>query len=247
MNIVSELTINALKEKRTEPLENYAASLLDACEVYPPPFGMAWYGEKYRQVACEPKWLANSLIENAAKEGEGARGLWRLASSISVREIAEQVRLHAIDESRHARLYIAMLDITFSGVIAQNFRSRLYGLSPNYKAKDQLKDLPKATEASVLDELIQMNIGEIRTRINQLLLRPVILAHCPSHQRNRLMRILDSLLFDETKHIEYTAHLIEQAMNRGLADFVFQTMRNRLAEFNQITLNEVGELSFDGA
>lgn len=247
MNIVSELTIKALKEKGTESIDNYAAILHDAFELSPPPFSMEWYGKKYRKATCNPMWLANSLIENATKEGEGARGLWQLASSIGICEIAEQVRIHAIDESRHARLYIAMLDLAFPNMVTQDFRSRLYGLSPSYKAKDCLNNLPVATEANLLDQLIQMNIGEIRTRINQLLLRPVIVAHCPFSQRKRLMRILDSLLHDETKHIEYTACLINQFVKKGFADFVLQTMHKRLAEFNQITLNEVGELRFDGA
>jgi hypothetical protein len=93
----------------------------------------------------------------------------------------------------------------------------------------------------------QMNIGEIRTRIHQLLLRPMILAHCPKENRDRLTRILDSLLADETKHIEYTASLIEEFIEEGHSSFVYQTMQKRLAEFNQITLTEVGELTFDGA
>jgi hypothetical protein len=97
-----------------------------------------------------------------------------------------------------------------------------------------------------LDELIQMNIGEIRTRIHQLLLRPVIMIHCPPEGRAKLQRILDSLLGDETRHIEYTARLIEKAMEAS-AGFVRHTMKQRLDEFNQITLEEVGELSFEGA
>jgi hypothetical protein len=94
--------------------------------------------------------------------------------------------------------------------------------------------------------LIQMNIGEIRTRIHQLLLRPVITTHCPPEGRAKLQRVLDSLLGDETRHIEYTARLIEKAMKES-AGFVRRTMRQRLDEFNQITLEEVGELSFEGA
>ncbi|WP_081431175.1 hypothetical protein [Moorena bouillonii] len=92
-----------------------------------------------------------------------------------------------------------------------------------------------------------MNIGEIRTRIHQLLLRPMILAHCPKKNHARLTRILNSLLADETKHIEYTAQLIEDFIKKGYSDFVDQTMQKRLAEFNQITLTEVGESTFDGA
>jgi hypothetical protein len=247
MNIVSELTLEALKERGTESLNSYAAILRAVCKDNPPPFGMAWYGEKYRQLACNPIWLTHSLIENAAKEANGARGIWELAGRTDNQKIAEQVRIHAIDESRHARIYIAMLNIVFPYGVDESLSSTLYDMSPSYKVKDRPKNLSKATETNVLDELIQMNIGEIRTRINQLLLRPVILAHCPSNQRRRLTRVLDSLLLDETRHIEYTACLIEQAIAGDFADFVRQTMHSRLTEFNQITLDEVGVLSFDGA
>jgi hypothetical protein len=246
MNIVAELTLNALKQKGTDNFPFYGESLQNACKTAPPPFGMAWYGEKYRHVAQKPTWLAKSLIENAKKEAEGAKGLWTLAGRTQNSEIADQIRIHAIDEARHARLYIAMLNIAFPNAINLHYRESLYKLSPAYKTKDKLPNLPKASEASVLDELIQMNIGEIRTRINQLLLRPVILAYCVPTSRNRLQRILDSLLLDETRHIEYTARLIEQAQIEW-ADFIRQTMSNRLLEFNQITLQEVGELNFDGA
>jgi len=247
MNTVAKLTLEALAEYRKNPLEKYADSLYEACEKYPPPFGMFWYGEKYRQVACDPNWLANSLIENAAKEGEGSRKLWDLTSRTGMPEIADQIRHHAIDEARHARLYIAMLDIAFPDAIDDTLRATLYDLSPGYTVKDTPEPSLSSTEATVLDEIIQMNIGEIRTRIHQLLLRPVILAHCPEENCDRLTRILDSLLTDETRHIEYTARLIEEFITRGYSSFVYQTMQKRLEEFNQITLTEVGELVFDGA
>jgi bacterioferritin (cytochrome b1) len=247
MNIVAKLTLEALAEKNNKNLEGYADSLCTACDMNPPPFGMSWYGEKYRQVSSDPNWLANSLIANAAKEGEGSCKLWDLTSRTEAPEVADQIRHHAIDEARHARLYIEMLDIAFPDAIDSDFRSSLYDLSPGYTIKDAPEPSSPSSEAIVLDELIQMNIGEIRTRIHQLLLRPMILAHCPEENRDRLTRILDSLLADETKHIEYTAQLIEEFIEEGHSSFVYQTMQKRLAEFNQITLTEVGELTFDGA
>ena len=52
--------------------------------------------------------------------------------------------------------------------------------------------------------------------------------------------VLDSLLEDETRHIQYTARLIEAAAQRGQDRVVLATMARRLAEFNEITLNELG-------
>src|SRR5260370_1208958 len=188
MAVVSDLTIAALEESGTEPLTYYSASLASACDATPPPYGMAWYGDKYRELACDPNWLANSLIANAAKEGEGSRKLWSLAGRTANPKVSEQIRSHAIDEARHARLYIEMLSIAFPEAMDSDTRAELDKLSPGYTGKDHPQISAYAAETSVLDELIQMNIGEIRTRIHQLLLRPVIMAHGPPKAPARLNR-----------------------------------------------------------
>jgi hypothetical protein len=47
-------------------------------------------------------------------------------------------------------------------------------------------------------------------------------------------------LRDETRHVRYTARLIERAVADGERAFVAVTMRRRLALLNRITLSEVG-------
>ena len=69
---------------------------------------------------------------------------------------------------------------------------------------------------------------------------PGLCAFCPEPDTERLKRVLDSLLEDETRHIQYTARLIEAAAQRGQDRVVLATMARRLAEFNEITLNELG-------
>jgi hypothetical protein len=246
MNVVSELTISALRQSDGAGLVGYASCLSKACERYPPPFGMAWYGDKYRQVASDPNWLAASLVANSQKEGEGSKKLWRLAGRTADVEMAHAVRRHAVDESRHAILYIAMLDIVFPDAVSDELRPELMGLSPRYGMLDRPTLFPASAAEHILDEIIQMNIGEIRTRIHQLLLRPMITAHCLPNARKKLTRVLDSLLADETRHIEYTARLIEKAIISGWGRFVAETTERRLKEFNEITLSEVGEMKFVG-
>jgi uncharacterized ferritin-like protein (DUF455 family) len=97
----------------------------------------------------------------------------------------------------------------------------------------------------MLDELSQMNIGEIRTRIHQLLMRPVIRAYCRETMRPRLQRVLDRLLNDETRHIKYTARLIDR-LSSGREQAAISVFSTRLAEFNEITLREVGQAQFIG-
>jgi hypothetical protein len=247
VSTIVELTVAALRDLGGSPSHRYMECLCAACAAFPPPFGMAWYGEKYRNLAVNRDWFATSLVVNAVKEAEGARDLWRLAGRTGDPAVAERIRLHAIDESRHARLYVAMLDIAFREALPEDVRPALYGLSPRYNARQR----PPVTDIlpawSVLDALIQINLGEIRTRIHQLLLTPVITEYCPAERYGALKGILRALLRDETRHIEYTAALIEDAIVRGEADFVRQTMAARLDEFNQLTLTQVGEACFSGS
>lgn len=243
---VAELTYAALRECGTEPLLAYERSLRSACQASPPPFGFKWYGDSYRDLAMNPYWLIQSLVSNAAKEGDGARELWRISGQISERDVADAVRRHAVDESRHSRYYITLLALAFPDAAEQGLLTELNKLSPGYTLADQpTRELPRSNR-DVIDLLIQTNLGEIRTRIHQLLMRPVLRAYCPPQRSSRLQQVLDSLLTDETRHIQYTARIIERACVKGDEDFVDFTIRHRLAQFNRLTLVEVGNQVFHG-
>ena len=248
MNVVAEMTISALRESGGCELPNFEELLTSAFETYDPPFGQAWYGELYREKARDPRWLATSLVLNAEKEGEGARRLWEMAACTADADAAEQVRRHAIDEARHAKIYIGMLDTAFPGCADGEFRRHLDAISPGYTLKDSpgRSDAP-ADFSHTLDELIQMNMGEIRTRINQLMLEPVLLAHCHPAGRPRISRMLNSIISDETKHISYTAVLIEKAVQSGHKTVVRDIMFGRLSQFCDLTLEEVGVGTFEGS
>jgi hypothetical protein len=239
MTAVADLTLRALRRGRNDPFPVYARSLRAACLDVPPVFGSAWYGDRYRELATDPRWLAESLLVNAAKEGRGSRELWALAGRARDPIIAEAVREHALDESRHALMYLAILDLVFPGALGGR-RPAFRTLSPRYSAREHPPAGRPARSRQMLDALIQMNLGEIKTRINQLLMMPVVTAYCPPATRGRLARILRALLLDETRHVRYTARLIERAGATGEGAFVSVTMHRRLALLNRITLSEVG-------
>ena len=247
MSTIVELTVTALRDLGGPPFDRYTECVRATFAAFPPPFGMAWYGEKYRDLAVDRDWLAISLVANAVKEAEGARDLWRLAGHTGDPVVADRIRLHAVDESRHARLYVTMLDIAFREVLPDEVRPTLYVVSPRYNTRERPAVADILPAKSVLDAVIQMNLGEIRTRIHQLLLTPVITEYCPAERYGALKGILRALMRDETRHIQYTAELIEEAMARGEADFVGRTMSARLNEFNQLTLTQVGEACFTGS
>ena len=139
-----------------------------------------------------------------------------------------------------------MLEMVFPGAMDPQLELAAKAMWPAISMREALPQSPPASTLHLLDDLVQMNIGEIRTRIHQQLLRPVILAHCPLAERTRITHALDALLRDETRHIGYTAELIEQHFKCGHGEFICVTMAKRLAQFNEITLNEVGALIFDG-
>jgi hypothetical protein len=248
MNVVAEMTISALREGGGCEMPKFEEMLNSAFETYDPPFGQAWYGELYREKARDPRWLATSLVLNAEKEGEGARRLWEMAACTADAAAADQVRRHAIDEARHAKIYIGMLDTAFPGCADDALRRQLDAISPGYTLKDSPERSDEAADFTyTLDELIQMNMGEIRTRVNQLMLEPVLMAHCRPAGRARISRMLNSIINDETKHIAYTAVLIEKAIRSGHEKVVRDILFGRLGEFCDLTLEEVGEGTFEGS
>lgn len=247
MNIIAEMVADWLGEQVIDSLPNYYRALKNACEEFPPPFGEKYYGDIYRGVAGYAEWLASSLIVNAAGEGDGSTRLWELASFTPDKYISDQVKQHSIDEARHARWYLVILDLTFPGATNKKFRSQLETLSPGYTLTS-----PPATDttspfahAITIDDLIQMNIAEIRTCVHHLFQRPILLVHCSPSRHKKLIRLLDSLLSDEIKHISYTARLIEDLSAEDCGISVDELMKERLNDFNEITRNDLDNKVFE--
>lgn len=244
---ISEDILSSLRAYGDQPLELYSGSLRQAFTEYAPPYGAGWYGEKLRELARDPAWLARCLLLNAQVEGKGARTLWKFASVIADPAIAAQVKVHAVDESRHAKIYLRIIDTVFPSAIPDEARAAVETLSPGYRNDDEVPSLDAEDPDWTMDQIIQMNIGEIRTRINQLVMRPLLLTFCPEGERARLGKVLEALLGDETKHIHYTARLIEAYGRSGRESVVKRTTALRTKDFNEITLREVGDSSSDEA
>jgi hypothetical protein len=247
VNIAATLTLEALRVHGAAGWPHYRDALITACRKAPPPFGTKDYGKIYRDVARDPNWMAISLIQNAQGEGEGSRHLWDLAACTPDVRLAAQVKAHAIDESRHAKAYVAMLDLTFPGAVDDECHAQLGSLSPGYTQRSALEPHEGSPYASAvtLDDLIQMNIAEIRTLVHHLLQRPVLLGYCAPERRHRLARLHDRLRLDEGRHIAYTAALIEQFANRGEAAAVKRLMQERMSDFNAITYEDLGRGAFE--
>jgi hypothetical protein len=218
----------------------YWSALVNACNVVDPPYGLAWYGEMFREAAMDLDWVCRLLVVNAQKEAEGARQLWTLAGRIQNANHRNRVRLHAIDESRHASFYISLLELTFPDSVTKDQLESLRRISPGFKSIDEPEIDQALSEAEILDELIQMNIGEIRTLVNQMLMRPVIEVVAPRATNRQALKLIDSLGDDELSHVAYTADLVEELSKFANVD---DLMQKRTAEFAQITCREIGAAS----
>lgn len=220
--------------------------VMDQFAAVEPPFVQAWYGDRYRDFASDPLWLAHSFVANAEKEAEGSRKLYTIAASARRQPFAEEILIHAEDEARHARMYIGMLRILFPEALDDEERRALNNGFPIHEVEvDANLGTPDAELDYLVDQIVQMNIGEIRTRLHQKLLRPVALAYCSPKSLSRMASSLDQIYEDEGRHIIYTATILERLAKNGWKDRIEQLYRRRLVEFGEITLVEVGGGQFD--
>lgn len=217
----------------------YWSILQEACSATPPPYGEHWYGELFRRHATDLQWLVRIIALNAKKEADGARQLWQFAQRIKNDSIRSQVRDHAIDEGRHSAFYIAMLPLMFPDDIAEADLHALRKVVPRFdRDEDRIDEDNLASRHAMLDEIVQMNIGEIRTLVNQMLMRPLVDVLTPDENRERALKLIDGLGDDEVTHIGYTARIIEQLDE---AEATRHFMHVRLDDFNRITMAELGE------
>ena len=199
--------------RRRPPVEcaRYLAAFQTAIRQEFPPFMTDLYAELYRAAAQSGQWLATSFITHAESEGQNARRLWNFAACAADEEERQLLKRHACDVSNRSLAALSLLDLTFPGAVAGQFRSQLDQLSPHYSMKQKLPAARGSAggEAPALDDYVQMNIASIRAMIHRVLQYPAVSAHCPAENVQRATRILESLLRDDLSHAAYTGVLIE--------------------------------------
>jgi hypothetical protein len=201
----------------------------------PPAFTRRWYGDLYRRYAVDPAWLSRSLIANSKKEADGSRKLRHLADGQPGLATGALLHAHARDEATHAALYFGMRRVLFADDNRQGV-ALPYAGSPHRSAFVTAAD---SGSPNVIDELIQINVGELRTFVNQLLMQPIIGILAESVAGGDAVVVtVDELLNDELAHIVYTGRLLEA----GLADApgAAGLVARRLRDFERYTLGEVG-------
>lgn len=241
-SIVSEVVLTSLQSTGAPPLRTYARALVDACDAQSPVYGMAWYGIRYRALGRDADWFVNSLVANAEREGYGAERIWQFANLVSDEGVARGVRNHSIDEAKHSRMFVRLIELIFPTALDQELRDALWQLSPGYTQRRHPPILPTDSAVDVdaiADEVIQINLVEVRSLMLQLLLRPLALAYCPPSTRERSERILERLRADEVRHIAYSARAIEGYAEEVGEAYVLERMQARMRDLNAITADEV--------
>jgi hypothetical protein len=225
----------------------YISAMAEALEREPPPFDSEAYETIYRDSALDARWMAVSLVTNSEREGDGSRRLWSLAAFATTDDERHRLKRHAVDESKHSLMYLALLDLAFPNAVSPEFRVELRQLSPGFAMRKALYPVPGSPYAKepTLDDFVQMNIAEIRTTIHHAMQRQALALHCPPENLAALRRIQDCLLRDELAHVGYTAVLIERLTSHLDRAKVADLFSRRFRDFNQITREELGDNAFD--
>lgn len=246
MSVVYELVQNALSS-RAPSLDGYLRCLRESFLVHEPEHGKATYGKRYRELVKNPDWFAESLVMNAEREGFGSRQIWQFSQLVEDDLTRGLIQSHSIDESRHSRTFVRIIELLFGSSLDNAMKLELMQLSPGYTPlrhpeNSQPVRLP---HEKTIDELIQINLVEIRSLVLQLLLRPAVLARAENRDLPKLTRILDVLFNDECRHIGYSAECIERSHSAGNHEFVRETMIRRAHDLNAITLQELSTKDFE--
>jgi len=232
--------LSDVREYADHDLPYYASSLRSAFTQVEPLFTRSRYAEFFWHCASTvPGWLPKVVIANSEAESEGSAKLLKLWRTVSYNsEVEDKVLVHAKDESRHSRLFLCLAERAFPSWLVPGEIARLNDRLPDVRRKKYEKAEHQIPEALLIDHLVQMNIGEIRTRIHMHLLAPVIYAFTPKEYKDSVGRILEGLVRDEVRHIGYTALLMEKWAEDGAVDYLDRLYSERLHDFSLVTLRQ---------
>jgi hypothetical protein len=241
MNHVDRFVAPALTgAERSVDVTRYLDLFAQSTKSETPPFFLSSYGASFRLHVNNPVWVIQSLISNAIKEGEGARDLALVADACERVELRSDLALHIGDEARHCRMYVQLVDTVFPSALPETVRSAITSRFPPLAYEERRLPYSYRGAWKMLDYLIQINLGEVRTRIHQQLLEPVLEAYCLDENKEMLCRTLCKLAGDECCHIQYTASRIGALAKEFKSSDVESLFFRRVSEFNQYTERELG-------
>jgi hypothetical protein len=186
-----------------------------------------------------PGWLPHVLLASAKAESEGSLELlnfWQCVHNFP--EAETWVLTHAKDESRHSRLFIKLINLAYPKFFNKEeltvVKNSLSVIGKEQTTKSEIN----IDDDLFMNGLMQVNIGEIRTRLHMHLLAPVFYNMTPKENQPEVGRLLEGLEHDEVRHIAYTVEILETWARNGGAKRMRETYRDRLHVFHRRTLRE---------
>ena len=238
-NYVDQL-LEVAREYTDHELPHYTDALTAAFHDVQPVFTRPRYAGFFWHCATTvPGYAARVTLANGPAESEGSEKLFALWQGVQHDDsAAEQVLQHARDESAHSRLFVRLTEAAFPEFLPPGAGAQLAGAMPDIRNRPLVKTPAPVPHEHLIDHLVQMNIGEIRTRLHMHLFAPIIHGFAPEEGKPTSRRILESLVGDEVRHIGYTALLMEQWSTEGAGDRIRALYQNRLHIFNELTVEQ---------
>ncbi len=232
--------LDAVRGFADQDLPFYTESVSRAFADCDPVFTRPGYAQFFWHCASTvPGWLAKVVLSNAEAESHGSAKLLALWERVEYDEHVErQILVHGRDESRHSRLFLELTELVFQDLVDPGFVDVLRTSLPDIRGVEYHKVGRPLDESALIDALVQMNIGEIRTRVHLQMFAPVLYALAPPEHQQSVERILRGLARDEIRHIGYTAALLESWAGDGADELVRDLFSERLRDFNLITISQ---------
>jgi hypothetical protein len=235
---VSDLLLH-VREYVQHDLPFYSNSLRKAFLTIDPVFIKDSYARFFFHCASTvPGWIQRVILANGKGESEGSESLLTLWQSITYNDfVAGEVMAHAKDESRHSRMFINLTQLAFPHFMTAEGLHQYASTLPDVRTMKHIKGITAIPENHLIDHLVQMNIGEIRTRLHMHLFAPIIWFLTPEESKPSVQNQLQVLAADEMRHIGYTARLMETWAEDGNAELIEKLYLGRLNTFNKITVD----------
>lgn len=231
-----------------EELPFYSALFKRAVSEVPPVFLTREYESFFWECAASiPNWLPRVVAACAVTEGRGAHSLLEVWSRVHGHQMAEDGLLsHAKDEAAHARLFLKLARLAFEDNYAVgNLDDVESSLQPIRKTDIVKSDRDAVSDRMLVDYMMQLNIVEIRTRKNLLMMAPMYYQLTPKENRSQVERILQSLEQDEMSHISYTARVIESSASQKNVDRLGCVYMCRMQNYNDHTIEHCDATKYD--
>lgn len=189
-----------------------------------------------------PGWIPQVVLANADAESAGSKKLFDLwKQSASGKDIDGKILYHAKDESRHSHIFVKLVNYAFPGMYLPEELNRITHRLTKIKEIDLSKKKKSINDYEMMDNLIQMNMGEIRTLVHMHFLGPVVFEMTPKENKEKVYNMLQGLANDEIVHISYTSRLINEWCKTGDVKRAKELYNVRLRDFHKFTIEQTTE------